>query len=364
MIVASFTLVFIPLILQASAQNPFNISSCSGNQDCGKYEICSNFSSNGHCICDYSVSSESDGKCELHHGFCLTDEDCSSRYKFTECKSYFCQCLYRRQGEIYPHPDFTMCPARNFGTCTEDSHCITGSRCNTEMGMCECAYGHYPSCLEEESCFIDFECKANNTICMGGKCVCDIHYEMSDDGHCILRKGFCEEDQECSESELGVCFAKKCHCMYGHSLEYPNCQYPFGMCSKDEHCRHGGKCEEGNCKCANGFRDYPSCYNNPPPGVCVKQWHCVGNRVCGNDRRCTCMQGFAGPSCDEIKSVCNFPNNLNCSEVTNSTEHLWYTYRGCLDKARDCACAKPTEEFGPVCEKLTKMTSEDYWYET
>uniref|UniRef100_A0A2M4AJI3 Putative teneurin-1 n=2 Tax=Anopheles triannulatus TaxID=58253 RepID=A0A2M4AJI3_9DIPT len=285
---------------------------------------------------------------------------CQRSCRNGKCRAGECWC---DEGYARPEGDGFICkpvcdePCRN-GTCVLPNRC----ECNAGFVFVN---GSNSLCRSEE----DLRREANerctalcqNGDCYGGdRCICMIGYRAPEadpfncqavcgrsceNGYCIgndrcrCLEGFSmstEDDHLCNpictpQCVYGTCVApEKCLCDPG----YIGDENRKNVCRKQEtieermarelqiecerECRNG-KCEQGECRCDEGFRHSPGNLQHCEP-FCEQ--NCESGRCIGNNR-CECFEQYelvepfvCAPICetDCLNGFCSAPNHCQCHE--------------------------------------------------
>ncbi|CAL1264247.1 unnamed protein product [Larinioides sclopetarius] len=219
-------------------------------------------------------------------------------------------------------------------TCTNDSECFYGGKCDDINGskFCSCKAG-----LMGDKCQIVLDCvtgKYKECQRSGGVCTYNISLEKAE-CFCPNNYKYHEEENSCKECDCGPkgsCLfrkgQKKCYCKEGFEDK-------DGKCTECD-CGPGATCNFENglkkCYCKKGFKN--------KDGKCT-ECDCGAKGFCSFEsglKKCNCEQGFVNKDgiCEEINFCISMPcqNDGICERNGSSFS---------------CYCKPPY--FGAVCEK-------------
>ncbi|XP_011700531.1 PREDICTED: fibrillin-1-like [Wasmannia auropunctata] len=272
--------------------------------------ICENDCSNGQCIKPgFCVCNKgyvlSNGTCKPHCPIpCEENAECIGDGRCTCMKGYHLILPHLMTDNIY-FSDILIKVPRVSPVCQPVCNfmCING-RC-TELNVCTCNPGHYPSwiyhpsrsnsmmrfCLKVHGPPCDeHSCGDNGTCDVSGVCVCNEGYAKDTNNDCVP---FC--DPACSN---GTCTApNRCECHDGFASRNESFCEP--VCEKG--CQNGDCIGPDHCICHDGF--VPDIVNH---SGCIPECtrNCSGHGECviGRDNlynACECQFGWTGQDCDE-----------------------------------------------------------------
>jgi hypothetical protein len=141
---------------------------CYLNSDCGKNELCVDFS------CECKANFKSNGLICTYVG-CKYDSDCQAYDPNRQCVSGSCNCKNFYSPEYYSQKCETQCTYNS--ECGFAQFCYLGS-CICKQGYKRNAYGSCVSlyCYKNSDCWYNFH--DYYSYCSWGSCVCNNHYYL------------------------------------------------------------------------------------------------------------------------------------------------------------------------------------------
>ena len=278
-----------------------------GGLGCSVSNVCMN-DCHGHGTCSADLT------CECVEGF--SGESCSNGCKgcLGFCHDSKCYCSAGYTGE---NCDQKLC---------EDPTCGGNGFCDTTKGECVCDEGfHGKTCTKKESC--PSSCSGHgrciavekeNSTKTEMKCFCDEGYTGKSCGALACHAG-------CLEEKGSVCEEGICYCLNDGSDDAMMCTHRLDLVATPEKVEAEEEIEEEEpLKCVHGV-------------IRTENTPHDSDRSFESKSFCDCIQGYMGPSCEEVAcaSNCSYPAGI-CSDGTCL----------CADGFKGSTCSEEVGEMG------------------
>ncbi|CAL1295965.1 unnamed protein product [Larinioides sclopetarius] len=317
---------------------------CSKHEDCMDTQICVEEEGWKVCRCAKGLSGDD----------CKKKDWCEGTGKFKNCKGENGTCEYSKEKrsvvctcavpERKLHPNENRCRE----TCTQDSECKYGGKCEEKDGgnkFCFCNSG-----LIGDKCQTVFDCsstgKYKGCIKSGGECKYDGNITVCE---CSGNKKLHDKDNVCKECDCGP----KGTCKFVNGEKICRCDEDFEV--KDGRCRetcHENDCEyDSECKL---FGDFSFCVCNK--GLSGDKCDIVDD--CGTKgkfKNCTPEKGKCEYNTEEKIAVCACPDEKKLNPILNYCQAKCSSNESCKRGSECvnefCQCLDGTE--GDDCDKVT-----------